>query len=297
MQNWNDLRLKLVWIYDGPIRNFASGVYPGDCVAAWYLRKGWAKLQFGPAKQEFSPGIWIFPKGKEGNQTFSDDAVLLSVRFIAEWPTGESLFDRSRTLKIPESQTRKLTRIAERLARLVGHEFPGITYEFPNMPGSLRRHVEIQRVFYGWVREYIHVMEDAGLMARTINRLDSKVRQAIHLLEGRTLNHPLRERELAFEVGLSVSHLHKLFVQAVGMTPVEYWERKRIQAARTALLESAESVKSIAYSLGFKSLPHFSLWVTKKFGKSPRQIRGKAVGKAVRLKAQKTDLCNFSGNF
>ncbi|MBN8712197.1 MAG: hypothetical protein BGO12_22755 [Verrucomicrobia bacterium 61-8] len=273
IQNWNDLRLKLVWIYDGPIRRFASGVYPGTPAVAWHLRKGHATLRFGSATQKFGSGTWIFPRGEEGLQTFSDDAIVLSVRFVAEWPTGESLFDRSRTVEMPENPLRKLTRIAERLSGLVGHEFPGVTYELPNMPGSLRRHIEIQRLFFGWMREYIRAMERAGLEARTITRLDSRVRHAIHVMESRSLGQPLRERELAVEAGLSVSHLHKLFVQALNLTPTEYWEKKRIHSARLALLESSQSVKSIAYSLGFKSLPHFSLWVSKRLGKSPREIR------------------------
>ncbi len=273
VQNWNDLRLELLWAYDGPILSGARSIYPGNPIAAWQLQRGNLTLQFGSQKESYGAGTWIFPQGKEGRQEFSDDALLLSVRFIAEWPTGDSLFDRSRTLVIPVERAPKLTRIGQRLARLIGREFPGITLELRHMPGSLRSHVEMQRLFFGWILEYAAAMEKAGLAPHTITRLDPRVRQAIHLLESRPLGQPLRERDLAQQVGLSVSHLHKLFVQTLASTPSEYWEKKRIHTARLALLESTQSAKSIAYDLGFKSLSHFSLWVTKRLGASPREIR------------------------
>lgn len=273
VQNWNDLRLQLVWAYNGAIPRSARGVYPGYPIAAWYLRRGSVMLQFGSHRRTYGSGCWIFPPAKEGRQEFSEDTLLLSLRFVAEWPTGESLFDRSKTYVFPSGPLQKLTRVGERLASYTERKFPGGLSDLQVMPGSLRSHVEMQRLFFGWILEYIAVMERNGLVAHAITHIDPRVRQAVHLLESRPIGQPLREREFAQQVGLSVSHLHKLFVQTLGITPTGYWERKRVHTAQLALLESSQSAKSIAYTLGFKSLSHFSLWITKRLGKSPREIR------------------------
>lgn len=272
VQNWNDLRAQLTWVYEGSPRD-GFPRYWGTPTPAWLLRRGTVTLTFASHQEKYQSGFWIFPCMENGAQEFSHDAEILSVRFVAEWPTGECLFDRSRSYCIPMQKLPKLTRIAERMARLVGREFPGVHSELPTRSGSLRSHFEMQRLLCGWILSYADAMESQGLAPCTIGQLDPRVRQAVHILETRPLSQPLRERELAQKVGLCVSHLNKLFFSTLGKTPNEYWETKKEHTARIALLESKRSSKSIAYDLGFKSLSHFSLWVKKKFGQSPRSLR------------------------
>lgn len=272
LQNWNDLRAQLTWAYQGPPARRER--FYGTPTPAWLLLKGKVTLRFASHKESYATGSWIFPRKDNGRQDFSLDAEMISVRFVAEWPTGESLFDRSRSYSIPMEKVPKLTRIAQRMARFVGREFPGANNELPTRSGSLHNHFEMQRLLCGWILAYSDTMESLGLIPRSIGQLDPRVRQAVHLMEIRPLSEPLRERDLASQVGLCVSHLNKLFFNSLGKTPNEYWELKKEHAARIALLESSRSSKSIAYDLGFKSLSHFSLWVKKKFGQSPRALRG-----------------------
>ncbi|PAW78558.1 MAG: hypothetical protein B9S32_06445 [Verrucomicrobia bacterium Tous-C9LFEB] len=286
VQNWNDLRAQLTWVYEGPPRPGLNR-YWGTPSPAWLLRRGTVTLIFDSRKETYTSGYWIFPCKENGRQQFSPDAEILSVRFVAEWPTGEALFDRTRSHAIPVANLPKLTRIAERMARMVGREFPGVQNELPTRSGSLRNHFEIQRLLCGWILSYADAMEEQGLIPHTIGQLDPRVRQAVHILETRPLNQPLRERELAKKVGLCVSHLNKLFFSTLGKTPNEYWERKKEHSARVALLESRRSSKSIAYDLGFKSLSHFSLWVKKKFGQPPRALRNPPAPAPVKISRAK----------
>lgn len=171
------------------------------------------------------------------------------------------------------SELREFTRISERLARAVSREFPEIYAGLPMAPGSHRTYFSFQRLLYGWIQAYSLVMEGFGLTARTIGPMDDRIREAIHIMETQRLSQSLREKNLAAQSGLSLSQFNKLFHRNVGTTPKKYWENKRIETARIALLGSAKSIKSIALDLGFSSLPHFSGWVKKKLGKSPRELR------------------------
>lgn len=272
-ENWFDLRAQLLWTYDGPITQFSRCVYPATPIAAWFIRKGSVTLTFPQEKNRYTAGSWIFPKAEEGFQEFSSDAEILSVRFLAEWPTGQSLFDRSETVVIPEKDGYELVCVGTRLARLVQRKFPGVKFELRRMSGSPSWYFELHRLFNGWMKVYTEIMEKRGFTPCTIATIDDRVREAIHLMEMLPLNHTIRERELADSTGISISQINRLFVRDIGKTPIEYWEEKRVAGARKALMESKQSVKSVAYDLGFSSLPHFSGWIKKKFGVSPKELR------------------------
>lgn len=273
LENWFDFRVQLLWAYDGPLEKWRSCALETDAIAAWLLRKGSVTLTYKGGTEIHGPGRWIFPRAEDGWQDFSEDTEILSIRFAAEWPTGQSLFDRSRTLSIPAEQLPHMTRIAQRLARLVAVSYPGVKEELRRMPGTPEKYFELQRLLYGWMLEYTTAMKKQKLDPHVLAQIDSRVRIAIHLMEMRSLSQPLREQELAKNAGLSTSQLNRLFVRQMGKTPADYWEEKRINSARLALLRSDQNIKSIAFDLGFSSLPHFSTWIKKKFGKSPRDLR------------------------
>jgi len=273
LENWNDLRVHLAWAYEGRPQN-AHWVIPVTMISAWLIRRGHVDLTFDGKKKRYKAGSWVFPRMEKGRQDFSDDAAILSVRFNAQWPTGDYLFDRSRTIAFPVDEAPRLARIGERLVRFVARTFPGTTVYLPLVNAADPDHYfEMQRLLYGWIAEYTSAMKRQGLRPNTIGHLDSRVRHAIHLMESQPLSRPLRERDVAAESGLSVAQLNRLFATSLGYSPAEYREQRRIETARQALLESDRSVKSIAYDIGFSSLPHFSAWARKKLGASPRELR------------------------
>jgi len=282
LQNWRELRCELVWAYDGQISERDRRLkYTGIPIPAWYLRRGHAVLEF-PGRREVVPGnTWYFPPQENGWQTFSPDAELLSVRFYAEWPTGETLFDHTHGISVPAAAAPALLRVGERIARLVRRKFPEVRSEMPTMFASPEDYFEVERLLYGWLIAYTQALTAAKQTPRTLGKLDARVRAVLHQLETRSLNQSVREAELAQGVGLSRSQLNRLFVECMGRTPAEHWEMKRLQAAQSAIVESTQGIKAIAYNLGFSSLPHFSAWVRKRLGKSPRELRKTGIGVGV----------------
>ncbi len=274
LENWRDLRTQLVWAYDGRVSpSSQDSEYNGAHIPAWLIRRGSVTLHFPSEEETIEAGMWVFPRAGFGWQKFSDDAEILSVRFKAEWPTGQSLFDREQTIVVPAAQARPLTRLGERLARLVKKRFSHSHLQVTEVPVSPEVYFDVERLLYGWLHAYHTALKSTGQLPRTIGKLDDRIRRALHFLDIQPLSQPLRETQLAQSVGLSKSQLSRLFIAHIGCTPTDYLEQKRIASARLAIVEGTQSIKSMAFDLGFSSLPHFSSWVRKKLGASPRALR------------------------
>ncbi|WP_237763885.1 helix-turn-helix domain-containing protein [Terrimicrobium sacchariphilum] len=273
LEDWENLRTELVWAYQGEVTQYANCRYPAFPFAAWLLLKGSVTLSFSHHMEKYKAGRWIFPRAEEGWQEFSHDAEVLSIRFIAQWPTGDPLFDRSNTISVDAGRIPRFTQSSKRLVRVVRRQFPGITDLLRYAPGTPERHFEFHLEFSRWLLAYTRAMREIGLPPHVVGQLDDRVRAALDFMESNNLRRPPNERQLAQHVGVSVTHLNRLFSQDLGKTPIRYWEDKRIQAARYSIEESSKSLKSIAYDMGFASLSHFSSWVRRKLGKSPRALR------------------------
>lgn len=72
---------------------------------------------------------------------------------------------------------------------------------------------------------------------------------------------------------MSYSYFRKLFKTYTGLSPAQYHLQLRLQKARDLISSTDNSVKDIAFSLGFESQFHFSKIYKKKFGFSPNKTR------------------------
>ncbi|MGE9295621.1 MAG: helix-turn-helix transcriptional regulator [Puniceicoccales bacterium] len=273
VENWNDLTTRLIWAYDGPVRErFRHAHYRPEGVAAWFIREGSVTLEFESGRESYACGAWVFPRKENGMQYFSEGSVILSVRFMAEWKEGIPLFDCSKSRTLKGENTKKLTNIAERLARsFVGVSFENATME--RVPQTHDMYFNQQRLFYAWMLAYSKAMEEYGLTADLANPLDDRVSTGMSIMDRRRLQDPITEQQVADIVGISVTQLNRLFVAQLGMTAAEYWETRRKRMALNLIQTTSRSIKTISYDLGFSSLSHFSVWVKKRFGMSPRELR------------------------
>ncbi|MDA3873388.1 MAG: AraC family transcriptional regulator [Kiritimatiellae bacterium] len=263
----------MLWAYHGPVRSqFSRTLFGTAGITAWRLNCGEVKLEFAGGSETFGRGQWIFPKAQEAMQTFSSDTHLLSIRFEAEWSDATPLFERLQTVTVPAGEAGPLNRIGEQLADRLTYTPTG-TDPLEHTPHTLDGFFESQQLFYGWMSSYVCLMMKLGFEPRRLQPLDERVWIAITRMDARPMSRPLREEEVGAMAGLSVAQLNRLFVEGLGKTIAEYWEDRRRKAALSALLESSRSIKSIAYDLGFSSLPHFSAWVKKRLGHSPRTLR------------------------
>ncbi|KNY25432.1 helix-turn-helix domain-containing protein [Pseudobacteroides cellulosolvens] len=70
--------------------------------------------------------------------------------------------------------------------------------------------------------------------------------------------------DLSKVANISPHHFHKIFTNAVGITPNEFITRSRLDKAKTLLTRTSYSVAEIAVLCGFENAPYFS-YVFKKY--------------------------------
>lgn len=110
--------------------------------------------------------------------------------------------------------------------------------------------------------------EDGNSLLDSMQRLRSVI-QRIHAEPDK----PLTLEQMAALVHLSPSRFCALFRARLGIAPGEYQRNIRINAAKTALLDSDRSIAQIADDLGFDDPFHFSKAFKKSTGMNPRQYR------------------------
>ncbi len=98
------------------------------------------------------------------------------------------------------------------------------------------------------------------------------VKRALRLIEDGILDHRSVE-ELASTLGVGPRHLHRLFLQHVGASPVALAQTRRLHFAKRLLDESSLSITEIALAAGFSSLRRFHSAFRQTYGRPPRELR------------------------
>ncbi|WP_426434254.1 GlxA family transcriptional regulator [Bradyrhizobium genosp. P] len=80
-------------------------------------------------------------------------------------------------------------------------------------------------------------------------------------------------QSLAEIVGMSVRNFGRAFAQETGLTPHEFVERARIDAARRLLEGSDRPLKAVAFDCGFGSADRMRIVFSERLGVSPAQYR------------------------
>jgi transcriptional regulator GlxA family with amidase domain len=92
-----------------------------------------------------------------------------------------------------------------------------------------------------------------------------------HVMDHLAERHSLKS--LAAVVGMSPRNLARHFVQESGVTPHEFVELARIDAARMRLEGSDAALKAVAFECGFGSADRMRIVFTERLGVSPAQYR------------------------
>lgn len=82
---------------------------------------------------------------------------------------------------------------------------------------------------------------------------------------------PLRIKDLASRVQMSVSGLHHHFRQLTGMSPLQYQKWLRLNEARRLMLSDGAEAATAGFSVGYESPSQFSREYARLFGAPPRR--------------------------
>lgn len=130
-------------------------------------------------------------------------------------------------------------------------------------------------------------LESNGILQQLLSRFlrgpgqppdDEKTRQLRRLRNIlRYINDHLREKipleQLAHMIFLNPDYFSRLFTKIIGVRPVEYINRKRIEKAQLLLLTTQDSQEKIAWDVGFSDLSYFCRQFKKYTNMSPGRYR------------------------
>lgn len=102
--------------------------------------------------------------------------------------------------------------------------------------------------------------------------LDHRVERCIEAIEGAPAK-PWTIDSLAILAGVSRAHFSRLFVEAIGESPIQFAIRIRIARAQTLLTETHMSVAEIAEALGYRDVFFFTRQFRQMTGLPPARHR------------------------
>jgi AraC-like DNA-binding protein len=119
---------------------------------------------------------------------------------------------------------------------------------------------EFACVFYRWLADYERSARQTphtAIIERVIEKMYAR------------LSHSWRVAEMAVEAGLSERRFRQVFRQATGVSPKQFYDNLRLEAARQLLRFTGCTVEEAANRLGFSSAFHLSRAYHQHFGVRP----------------------------
>ena len=131
-----------------------------------------------------------------------------------------------------------------------------------------------------WFQHPIMRNQDVKQVIPSLNELEGLeempelARKAISLVNQK-INYPLQVNDIADEIGITSRHLSRIFKEATGESPRQYFRKLRLNAARQMILYTNEKVGEIALSVGFSSASILRSHYIDLFSLSPEEERKK----------------------
>lgn len=279
LHEWSALRGELVWAYDrtiGTAPNFTRTLRArrGSGHWAWLLRAGTLRFEHAASTINLRAGSWLFLPMGESVHSFSKNAHLLSVHFHHAWPTGDSFIQADRPLVIDAAQRPELELRARKLAALIAGRFPSVNHHIQSAQKTTgQAFLHLQAHFSAWLESWLDACLAGGLGWNRLRTGDDRILTIIRTLNAAPLARPFPRRLLLAQTRLSEIHLTRLFLRATGLTPVKYWDKRRLELARDLLSTSLAPIKEISWRLGFRADTHFTTWFRRKTAFRPTEWR------------------------
>lgn len=277
LADWSSLVLSLNWVYESPVPPDGQGKRSNPDLSAWLLLRGSVRVRFkGRAVLTAAAGDWVLLPVGERVQNFSEDAVLLSVCWKANWPDGRALFDHGLPVVVASSSFPALRDVAEKLldfSRTQLQDDPLPTWRLrASVRVAAETFLESKRLLLEWQQQVIRVLAAQQVYPSLHEVPDERVLLALEHLDYLPLRHAVKVDKVASQVGLSTSQLNRLFARYLGHTPKAHLHLRRISEARHLLQSGDMPVKEVAYQVGFSSQSAFCHWFTQQVGCTPTRF-------------------------
>src|SRR5258708_17647286 len=121
------------------------------------------------------------------------------------------------------------------------------------------------------VRRY-GCLKDVGI--RKGGMMPHKLRKALEMISDKLNQQDAIALDVvAQEVGLSRYHFSRVFKESMGLSPINYIVRQRIERAKKLLAETDLPIADVALQSGFSGQSHFTTFFRRLVGLTPRSFR------------------------
>ena len=271
------MRLQLLWAYQKRLNQpWSEGFTNYHFQTAALVLKGRAEVEQGGSQAiRVEAGQWLIFKQGKRRQQFSPDCELLSIGYRFQLPTGEALYDNGLPLTFDEASHPQLKREAQQVLKQM-RQYVGVGFLRSKEVIDMRHYLLSQNALRCFLIELAAILHAHGVQPQTMRVEHPGVTQALEIInaaEVSELSKTITNRYIAQQVGLSPTHLDRLIVAETGRTLFQHIDIRRLRTAQDALLADQDSMKAIAYSLGFSSPAHFNSWFKKRTQTTPLQFR------------------------
>ena len=243
--------------------------------AAWLVRRGRPRLKVGAGPElVLEPGQWVFPPPAiPRDQVFPPGSGILSIHFRMQWAAGVPLVPLYGPVVLQADDHPELERHALELASLVNDDALRDQGGVGRGVSTFADFARVQAALHSWLSAWCEALAGIGIHARDNPGVDPRVDRVVDILNHLPYCNPLPYERLCSVSGLSRIHLDRLFRQCVGATPRGYHARVLASRCAEALVAQGATAKHVCFELGFGSLSHFSRWLKRETGASPRAFR------------------------
>jgi AraC-like DNA-binding protein len=113
-------------------------------------------------------------------------------------------------------------------------------------------------------------------MGRQERTVEENIQQTINFMEA-NLGRAVPLRELANLAHMSISRYEAAFAKRTGCSPINYFQRMKIQKASRLLTETDEPIKMICMKIGYDDPYYFSRFFKKSVGIAPTHFRSQTL--------------------
>jgi AraC-like DNA-binding protein len=270
--DWNTIRCRLLSYYKG-MPNTQSGTFETVNFIIWHLLRGTVKIKYAGRSLEAGAGDWVVMAHTLGRryQVFTPGSQIESLHLGVDTGSAEWAGPPAHVMR----GDRVLRDAVAGVGSYVTIRYPaGLTPDDRAYAAkTFEDRIHLQKLVWTLMEALYPRLTEAGIHIREPDQYDARVSASMVFIDNWPGNLPWNRGQIARAGGVSASQLDRIWREARGQTPFQYWNDRRVRVACDRLENTDAGIKEIAYDLGFLHLPQFTTWFKRHRGISPRGYR------------------------
>lgn len=276
---WRSLRHEWLWVYRGPVPQCEvwSAEIPVPA-GVFFVERGEVRIRADGKETRVPRGQAFFSSPKLRRHWFAANTCLLSVGFRSQWPDGTSMFRDALNFA---AETPALLKATQRLFASIHGAQKVVTYRQANEAAkySASEWAVREAAFTAWFVEWLETLQELGVQPEPQRRARRRrVDQLIGWLQALPLDQTTPSLPPDFPIGSR--RAEQLMQEQFGIGLRMFLERRRLDVARERIVADHDTLKEIAFALGFRHASHFTAWFRRQTGVSPSEYRQSGVEQA-----------------